>query len=225
VKNVNIVEDIPFTMENKERVKKKRIKSKVLLFFSLFFVFSIIFIPASVAENTPPTLTGGNVTPRRSYPNIDYTYTVTYTDLDNDAPASVKVNIDEDFYEMKEVDPTDQNYTDGKDYSFKKVMGEGSYTIYYSADDGNGSTVNSDSFTLGVTWDVGHYDIIHFIEEDVVPGILLVLAIVFVIIFVLCLLLLFMVLQMRKIAKRLEGEKDMEDERETKSKDEEAGDS
>ncbi|UCG68034.1 MAG: hypothetical protein JSV09_09340 [Thermoplasmata archaeon] len=194
-------------MENKERVKKERIKSKILLFFSLFFVFSILFFPFAMAENTPPTLTGGTVTPRRSYPNIDYLYTVTYTDLDNDAPSSVKVSIDEEFYEMKEVDPSDQNYSDGKDYSFKKVMGEGSYAIYYSANDGNGSTVNSDSFTLGVTWDVGHYDIIHFIEEEVFPGIMLILAIVFVILFLLFLMLLLMVLQMRKIAKGFEGKK------------------
>lgn len=197
-------------MENKERVKKRRIKSKILFFFSFLFVFSILFFPFTVADNSPPTLTGGTVTPRKSYPNIDYLYTVTYTDLDNDAPSSVKVYIDEEFYEMKEVDPADQNYTDGKDYSFKKVMSEGSYAIYYGTDDGNGSTVNSDTFTLSATWDVGHYDIIHFIEEDVVPGIMLILAIVFIMLFLLFLMLLLMVLQMRKIAKGLEGKKEGE---------------
>lgn len=179
---------------------------------SLLFVFLIIHIPQSTfAENTPPTLTGGTVTPRRSYPNIDYLFTVTYTDSDGDVPSSVVVLIDEEPYEMVEVDPADTNYTDGKDYKFKNIMGEGSYSIYYSANDGNGSIVNSDAFTLSVTWDVGHFDIIHFIEEDVYPGLMMLLMIVFVLLFVVCLILIFMVLQMRRIGKALEGKVEKEE--------------
>jgi hypothetical protein len=178
----------------------------------LLFVFLILLIPqGALAENTPPTLTGGTVTPRKSYPNIDYLFTVTYTDSDGDIPSSVVVLIDEEPYDMVEVDPTDTNITDGKDYKFKRVMGEGSYSIYYKANDGNGSTVNSEAFTLGVTWDVGHFDIIHFIEEDVFPGLMMLLMVVFILLFVVCLILIFMVLQMRRIGKALEGKVGKED--------------
>jgi hypothetical protein len=182
-----------------------------------FFVFLIVallsfHIPQSTfAENTPPTLTGGTVTPRRSYPNIDYLFTVTYTDSDGDVPSSVVVLINEEPYEMMEVDPADMNFTDGKDYKFKKVMAEGSYSVYYQANDGNGSTVNSEAFTLSVTWDVGHFDIIHFIEEDVYPVLIMLLIIIFVLFLIVCLILIFMGLQMKRIGKALEGKVDKED--------------
>jgi hypothetical protein len=180
----------------------------------VFWLVAILFfqIPQNtMAENTPPTLTGGTVTPRRSYPNIDYLFTVTYTDSDGDVPSSVVVLIDEEPYDMVEVDPADTNITDGKDYKFKKVMAEGSYSVYYQANDGNGSVVNSAAFTLSVTWDVGHFDIIHFIEEDVFPGLIMLLAVIFILVFVVCLILVFMVIQLRRIGKALEGRVDKED--------------
>ncbi len=187
-------------------------KRRVLVFLLVFVIF-LNFIPYPViSENSPPQLTGGTVTPRKSYPNIDYLYTVTYTDSDNDAPTYIKVFIDDEEYVMEEVDPTDSNFTDGKDYSFKKVMVEGAYAIYYQADDGNGSEVATNSFTLSVTWDVGHYDIIHFIEDEVFPGLMLLLAIVFILVVVMCVISILMVLQMRRIAKGLEGKGKGEDE-------------
>jgi hypothetical protein len=182
----------------------KKTGAKALVFLFVFFMLSALFSQFALAENSPPILTKGTVTPRKSYPNIDYLFTVTYTDADNDTPSSVTVFIDGVEYEMKGVDPADENYTDGKDYSFKKIMSEGSYSVYYSADDGNNNVVTSDSFTLSVTWDVGHYDIIHFIEEEIFPGIILVLSFLFIVALLLCIISILMVLQMRKIAKGLE---------------------
>jgi hypothetical protein len=188
----------------------------------LLIVLLILHIPqGALAENTPPTLTGGTVTPRKSYPNIDYLFRVTYTDPDGDIPSSVVVLIDEELYDMVEVDPSDTNITGGKDYKFKKVMREGSYSIYYSASDGNGSTVNSEAFTLSVTWDVGHFDIIHFIEEDVFPGLMMLLMVVFILLFVVCLILVFMVLQMRRIGKALQEKVDKGDVGEEEGEEEE----
>lgn len=179
----------------------------------ILLVFLINLIPYSaLSDNSPPVLSRANVTPRKSYPNIDYLFTVTYTDSDNDAPASISVNIDGVDYEMEEVDLQDSNFTDGKDYSYKKVMAEGSYSFYYEANDGNGSEVATNSQTLSVTWDVGHYDIIHFIEEDVFPGLFMLLAVVFIILIVLCVITFLMVLQLRRIAKELEGKKEGENE-------------
>lgn len=180
--------------------------SKALVLLLIFFVLFNTFTPIAIAQNSPPALSKGTVTPRIGRPNIEYLFTVTYTDIDNDTPLSVKVFIDLVDYEMEEVDPTDVNYTDGKEYFFEKVMEEGTYTIYYSADDGNDNIVKTNSFTLSVTWDVGHYDIIHFIEEKVFPGLMLGLAMFFVIVLALCIISIFMVLQLRKIAKELVGE-------------------
>jgi hypothetical protein len=58
---------------------------------------------------------------------------------------------------------------------------------------------------------VGHFDIIHFIEEDVYPGLMMLLMVVFILLFVVCLILIFMVLQMRRIGKALEGKVGKED--------------
>jgi len=196
----------------KTRTKKKKMMLKVLPLLFVFFIFINTFVPIASAENSPPTLSKGTVTPRIGRPNIDYLFTLTYTDIDNDTPSSVKVFIDQLDYEMEELDPTDINYTDGKEYFFEKVLEEGTYTIYYSADDGNGNEVNTNSFSLSVTWDVGHYDIIHFIEEEVIPGIILLLAIIFVMLIIFIIISVFMVLQMRKIAKGLEGKEEVKEE-------------
>ena len=161
-------------------IMRFKVGSKAVAFLLVILILACAFPGLVQGENSPPTLAKDTVTPRKSYPNIDYLFTVTYTDSDNDAASSVTVFIDGVEYEMEDVDPTDVNYTDGKDYSFKKVMSEGSYSIYYAADDGNGSVVNTNAFTLSVTWDVGHFDIIHFIEERVVPGLMLLLGIIFV---------------------------------------------
>jgi uncharacterized membrane protein len=217
VKNVNIVEGIPSIM----RIKAM---SKVIVFFLIIFLLLNSITSLVVAQNTPPTLTKGTVTPRMGRPNIEYLFTVTYTDEDDDVPVSIKVFIDQVDYEMEEVDPTDMNYSDGKEYFFSMVLGEGAYSIYFSADDGNGNVVNSNSFTLSVTWSVGHYDIIHFIEDKILPGLILMLIIVFVVVLVVCLISIFMALQLRRIAKELEGrEKEEKNEIKEGSEGEEKG--
>ena len=198
MKNVNILEDIPSIM----RIKAM---SRVFVFFLIIIFLLNTITPMVLAQNSPPTLTKGTVTPRMGRPNIEYLFTVTYTDPDNDEPTSVKVFIDQVDFEMEEVDPTDLNYSDGKEYLFRSVLGEGAYSVYYSADDGNGNVVNTNSFTLSVTWSVGHYDIIHFIEDKVFPGLLLVLVVLFVVVLVVCLISIFMAVQIRRIAKELEG--------------------
>ncbi len=211
MKNVNIAEGIPSIMRFKAI-------SKVFVFFLIiFFLFNAI-TSMVLAQNSPPTLTKGTVTPRMGRPNIEYLFTVTYTDVDNDRPTSVKVFIDQVDFEMEEVDSTDLNYSDGKEYLFSMVLGEGAYSIYYSADDGNGNVVNTQSFTLSVTWSVGHYDIIHFIEDKIFPGLLLVLVVLFVVVLVLCLISIFMALQLRRIAKELKGRGEGEEELEEEGK-------
>jgi hypothetical protein len=63
-----------------------------------------------------PTLKSG--TPTKD--GKTYNFTVTYTDLDDDAPNNdgVILVIGENNYKMTEVDPSDTDYTDGKDYYY-----------------------------------------------------------------------------------------------------------
>jgi hypothetical protein len=188
---------------------RMRLAVKVLGIFLVLIMVLSLFPQATIVSAESPTITFQNVTPRRGRPNIDYLFTAKYTDLDNDPPGTIMVFIDQMGYEMQELDPSDNNYTDGKDYFFKLVLDHGSYTYYFSADNGNGNEVTTSTQTLEVSWDVGHYDLIHYFEEEVYPGILMVMALFVVVILVLCIVMIVMALQMRKIGKALEkrGEK------------------
>jgi len=172
---------------------------------AVILLLLLLFFPVVEAANSAPTITKGTVTPRRGRPEIEYLFTATYSDSDNDKPSSMTVFIEKVEYDMEEVDPADTNYTDGKEYTFKKTLDEGSYSVYYHADDGIGNTTNSNSFTLSVTWDVGHYDLIHFFDSNMLPGIKLVIGVIVTLLVILVLILVVVVFQMRKITKRLEG--------------------
>ena len=168
-------------------------------------------IPQSAfVSGEAPTFTKASVIPRKGRPDIEYLFTATYKDADNDPPVSIQIFIDQEGFDMEEVDPLDTNYTDGKDYSFKKVLSEGTYTFYYSANDGSSNLVSTDAYTLEVTWDAGHYDIIHYFETQVYPGILLILGLFIVLIIILCVVSITLVLQLRKIGKVLDKKKEEE---------------
>lgn len=181
----------------------------VLCMLSIF----IAMIPQSAfVSGEAPTFTKASVIPRKGRPDIEYLFTATYRDFDNDPPISIRIFIDQEGFDMVEVDPLDTNYTDGKDYSFKKVLSEGTYTFYYSANDGSSNLVSTDASTLEVTWDAGHYDIIHYFEEGVLPGIMFILTLLIVLILVFCIILLLVVLQLRKIGKVLEKKREGEND-------------
>jgi hypothetical protein len=183
---------------------RMRLAVKVLGILLVLIMVSSLFPQTTIVSAESPTITFQNVTPRRGRPNIDYLFSAKYTDLDNDPPSTIKVFIDQVGYEMAELDPTDTNYTDGKDYIFKIVLDHGSYPYYFSADDGNGNKVTTSTQTLEVSWDVGHWDLIHFFEEEVYPGILMIVILIVVVILILCVIMVIMALQMRKIGKALE---------------------
>jgi hypothetical protein len=183
-------------------MRNKVVAFTLCVFLILTFASLSISLPA-LAENSVPTFSRFGVTPRKGQPDIEYLFTATYRDSDNDAPVSVKVFIDQVGYEMEELDPTDVNYTDSKDYFFRIILSQGTYTFYFTCDDGNGNECTTPSYTLDVTWNVGHYDLIHYFEDEVYPGILLIMAVFVAIIFILCIIMIVMVFQMRKIGKVL----------------------
>lgn len=99
----------------------------------------------SVAGTLPPTLSNGSVAPLTGTRDITYVYRVTYADQDNDAPilagsaTGVQVVIDGNPFDMGKVDPTDNVYTDGVLYEFRKQFSKGEvgpHTFYFQASDG-----------------------------------------------------------------------------------------
>jgi hypothetical protein len=173
---------------------RMRLAVKVLGILLVLIMVLSLFPQATIVSAESPTITFQNVTPRRGRPNIDYLFTAKYTDLDNDPPGTIMVFIDQMGYEMQELDPSDNNYTDGKDYFFKLVLDHGSYPYYFTADDGNGNKITTSTQTLEVSWDVGHYDLIHYFEEEVYPGILMIITLMVVVILVLCFIMVVMAL-------------------------------
>jgi hypothetical protein len=178
---------------------------RVLSVLCILLIFIGMIPQTSMVSGSPPTLIKLNVTPRKGRPDIEYLFTTTYIDYDDDPPVSVKVFIDSEGFEMEEVDPQDTNYTDGKDFSFRKILSEGTYTFYYTANDGNSNEVSTAAFTLEVTWDAGHYDIIHYFESEVFPGVIMILGLFIVLIIIMVVFSIAIVLQLRKIGKVLEG--------------------
>lgn len=107
-----------------------------------------------VDVNNKPTLGSYDRQPGDPcYPTTEVTFSVTYTDIDNDAPASIKwregggtiQNIT-----MTKVSPADEDYTDGCDYEVSVYLSHGEHSFDFYASDGMGTVSGgSDSITIG----------------------------------------------------------------------------
>ena len=86
-----------------------------------------------------------HVNPNSGYTDTFFNFTVTYTDLDDHAPDTITVNISGvGIYDLFEVDPLDNNYTDGKNYYLNQSgFGVGSYSFHFAANDTLGNWIES----------------------------------------------------------------------------------
>lgn len=97
--------------------------------------------------NTPPTLGPYNLDPTVGIAGTTvFTYTVIYTDLDDHPPGNITVNITENTgiftgnFTMIEVNPLDEDYTDGKEYYYTIILPlDGNYTYRFYANDSAGA--------------------------------------------------------------------------------------
>ncbi len=90
-------------------------------------------------SNTPPVLSGVQVSPDTGYITTTFTYSVTYTDADNDEPASMTVSIDgEAPLDMSVKDGEDGDYTNGEIFEFitSGLAKDFSHTFQFAANDG-----------------------------------------------------------------------------------------
>ncbi|RSD33207.1 MAG: S-layer-related duplication domain protein [Methanohalophilus sp.] len=90
----------------------------------------------SFTVNNVPQLTG-LVTPSSGSPDTTFYFNATYTDLDNQTPSSIQVYINGTPHSMNEVNSGDNDFTDGKNYTFSMSdFPEDTYEYYFEAFDG-----------------------------------------------------------------------------------------
>ncbi len=105
--------------------------------------------------NHIPSLTNYNVTPTNGNDNTVFNYTLTYTDLDNESPTTLKVIIDSQEHTLLPSNTSDNNYTDGKEYYYTTTLtiGTHNYTFYvedlYSQ---NSTPITNNPFVVDNHW-------------------------------------------------------------------------
>ncbi|MEX2684733.1 MAG: NosD domain-containing protein [Candidatus Sigynarchaeota archaeon] len=95
--------------------------------------------PTVTLSNTrAPTLTGIQANPPSGYNGSTlFSFTITYTDLDNNAPRWLNMTINGTVVVMHKVDPFDSSYTNGCLYTCSIVLNmTGRYTYSFSTTDG-----------------------------------------------------------------------------------------
>ncbi|NVM03136.1 MAG: tetratricopeptide repeat protein [Candidatus Helarchaeota archaeon] len=100
---------------------------------------TIIFTGINVTgiNSFQPILTGGIVNPSEgSAQTTTFAFSVTYSDVDNNAPDFINITINSTTYSMVQQNPLDTNYMDGCIYIFSTTLDEGSYNFYFNCSDG-----------------------------------------------------------------------------------------
>ncbi|MFH0816431.1 MAG: hypothetical protein V1934_06420 [Methanobacteriota archaeon] len=110
-------------------------------------------VNASAASITP------TVSPTRGSISAEYAFVVRYSG--QLAVSSATVYINGEARAMGEVDPADQNVTNGKDYSLVTKLPEGANVYYFLVVDANGTEYRSAAGTVVVDplLEFGHFDV------------------------------------------------------------------
>ncbi|WP_168122345.1 glycoside hydrolase family 9 protein [Paenibacillus sp. HB172176] len=99
---------------------------------------------------TAPTLTSGGVNYSSGDTTTDYTFNVTYADVDNEKPFKVELLLDGVVHVMDAVNVTDTDYTDGNVYTYTTKLPQGIHSYYFHTTD-NSSNAISTSVVTGPT--------------------------------------------------------------------------
>ncbi len=99
--------------------------------------------PDPVVTDQPCTLvdkSGGTtdwLTPQDGTPRTRFEWLATYTDPENQPPASITVVLDGRPRNMVQVNPADQDYTDGALFRFRILLPVGNHTYFMACSDGS----------------------------------------------------------------------------------------
>ncbi len=150
---------------------------------SIIPIILVFIVIVMLASNTlaQPAISKVTYSPRDGGPDTEYIFTLTF--VGDMAPEEIYVIVDDMEYPLQEVDASDQNFSDFKDYYIKTTLPEGSHVLYFKVVS-NGTTLRSTAFSLiverfGAGWE--HLDVV--LAVGVVGGIFLLpilyLAIIF----------------------------------------------
>ncbi len=114
--------------------------------FRIFMGLLIISLLASSAL-AAPTLTYPRVTPTTGASDTTFTFTVHYA---GDEPILMEIYLGNEAHTMLEVDYSDVNCTDGKDYYFEIQLSEGTTIYYFKATIAPGEEVRTTASTVHV---------------------------------------------------------------------------
>ena len=125
----------------------------------LFIGLLIITLLASSAL-AAPSLSYPRVTPTTGDSDTTFTFTVHYV---GEEPIIMEIYLGSQAHVMLEVDNSDDNYTDGKDYYFERQLPEGTIIYYFKAIIMPGEEIRTTATTLNVvSQDFGfdHLDVV-----------------------------------------------------------------
>jgi hypothetical protein len=91
--------------------------------------------PVAVTGNHPPTLQLGQVIPLTGTSSTQFAYTVTYTDLDGQAPQFVNAVIDNVRHPMVNI-RNSTTYKNGVEYQCTATLSTGTHQFYFESSDG-----------------------------------------------------------------------------------------
>ncbi len=101
------------------------------------------FVFTNIASGTAPTLTSGSVNASTGNTQTNFTFNVTYTDVDNEKPHAVELVIDGVVRQMAEVNASDTNYADGKQYRLVTRLPKGNHSYYFTTTDKTSDAVST----------------------------------------------------------------------------------
>ncbi len=91
--------------------------------------------------NRAPTLSFDQVDPIIGYTDTWFNFTIIYTDLDDHAPYNITLNLTGPaggIFDLIEINSSDIDYTDGKEYYLNTTLTSGLYSFHFAANDSLG---------------------------------------------------------------------------------------
>ena len=101
-----------------------------------------------MAVNDPPEILGESPVYTSGE---ETTFTMTYRDVENQAPRFVRVVIDGKPHDMRPENSGDSNYVDGRVYVYSAHLSAGEHTYYFMVNDGE-NTVSTEETTVNVQY-------------------------------------------------------------------------
>ncbi|MCG2825437.1 MAG: PKD domain-containing protein [Thermoplasmatales archaeon] len=95
--------------------------------------------------NSRPHLTNATITPETGDTETEFTFRVTYSDVDGDAPQYIRIVIDGVTYDMIKISG---DYIAGAIYEYKTKLSAETHNYKFECDDGSGTVTNTTSTSI-----------------------------------------------------------------------------